>query len=1093
MRFCIYCICILGLSFVPCKLKAAFESRSLDFFPNRGQWHANVLYKAELGSGALFLERRGFTLVEQDMAKVKAIHDQSLNYKSKDPYDYNDQLKHHALRFSWIGASEHAEHQGVGKTSYYRNFFQGKNSDKWAGGVYGSKSVEFKNLYPGIDLDFYSEGHLPKYDLIVQPGAFASIIAYTIEGAEKITLRKGKLQIQTSLGIITEEAPKAWQLRNDEKVDVPCMFVLEGNTVRFDFPLGYDQSKTLWIDPLLVFSTYTGSFADNWGFTAATDASLNAYAGGNVASTGYPVTVGAFQTSFGGSRDISISKFTDNGAILAYSTYLGGSNMENPSSIIVNSQGELIVMGSTSSADYPVTSNAFDTSFNGGPSVNVIGGIPYDAGVDLVISKFSADGTQLLGSTFFGGSGSDGVNLSKYTINNAPGVRQLVYNYGDEFRGEVNLDLLGNIYVASSTMSADIPITAYNSNTVTQDALVAKFNSDLSQLVWSARVGGLLDDAAYGIWVDAQQRVYFTGGTGGGNNLALVNNFPVTANAFRLLPGGRVDGYVSRLSSNGQFLEASTYLGTNVYDQCFFIQPDSIGEIFVMGQTEGNYPITPGLANSASSGQFVHKLSANLDSSRFSFVLGNSQNRPNFVPTAFLVNECNLLFMAGWGGNTGGSFVYPFVAGGGTLSGLPVPNATQSTTDNRDFYLTILSRDATQVLFGTFLGGFQGLSSGEHVDGGTSRFDKSGSVFQAVCAGCGGNSSFPTTPGVWSQLNNATNCNQAIFRYDLSVLQSAFTIGNSLDGDPPTGCAPLTVNFQNQSIGGTQYQWFFGDGGTSNVVNPTYTYPVAGDYTVTLVARDPIVCKFYDTARLTIRVLPLPQGSISRDTVICIGDSAQLIASGGNTYEWSPNINISDTSLNNPWVSPTSATTYTVKISNDGVCSTFRSVRVNVRSDIELNFNASPRQAYVPFEVDFINLTPDFVPFLWQFGTGDTSILREPKYTYREPGKYQVVLTGFPNNSSCIGRDTLIIEAFGFLIPNVVTPNGDGLNDTFAFEAQLSSFNLVLFNRWGREVYRKDRYDYSWNGDDVPGGVYFYYLYEIEREKEYTGWVQLIK
>lgn len=104
-----------------------------------------------------------------------------------------------------------------------------------------------------------------------------------------------------------------------------------------------------------------------------------------------------------------------------------------------------------------------------------------------------------------------------------------------------------------------------------------------------------------------------------------------------------------------------------------------------------------------------------------------------------------------------------------------------------------------------------------------------------------------------------------------------------------------------------------------------------------------------------------------------------------------------------------------------------------------------------------------------------------------------MVLTGFPFNSSCIGRDTLLIEAFGFLIPNVVTPNGDGLNDTFAFEAQLSSFNLVLLNRWGREVYRKDRYDYCWNGDDVPGGVYFYYLYEIEREKEYTGWIQLIK
>jgi gliding motility-associated-like protein len=1080
---------LLVVIFGSTPIYASFDARSLDFFPNKGQWAKEVLFKAEIPSGSWFLEPNGYTIIRYDAAKLRLIHEQKL--KQNGPLDYasNDSVRMHALKIRWLASQNNVTYEGEGKTNHYRNYFLGNNSDTWAGGVHGFKTITGKDLYPGVSIDYYSSGQLPKYDLAVKAGYDPGQIRFVVEGCDRLSLQKGRLRMETPLGVVEEEAPIAWQVDGDIRKEIPCAFELRGNIVSFVFPKGYNRNQPLWIDPLLIFSTYTGSASDNWGFTAAADAAGNAYVGGNVFGPAYVTLAGSFQVSFGGFIDIAISKFDSAGTQLLYSTYLGGLFAENPSSMIVNAQNELIVMGSTSSPNFPVTQGAYDVTFNGtGPSDTILGGVLYTNGVDLIITKFDASGTQLIGSTFYGGSGRDGANRSRYTSN----IRQLVYNYGDEFRGEVNLDAMGNIYLASTTTSTDIPITGFNSGTTGQDALIAKFSPNLTQLIWSAKIGGTLDDAAYSLLIDPQNRVYFTGGTGGSTSIFLTNNFPVTPNAFRLTPGGRVDGYVARLSANGQTLETSTYLGTNQYDQCYFIQQDSGGRIFVMGQTEGSYPITPGLVSNAQSGQFVHCLSAALDTGIFSFVIGNAQNRPNFVPTAFLVNECNLIFMSGWGGNTGGN-IYPYVSGGGSIVNMPIPRATQPTTDGRDFYLMIISRDASQVLFGTYLGGNQSnLSSGEHVDGGTSRFDKNGTVYQAVCAGCGGNSTFPTTPGVWSNTNNSTNCNLAAFKFSLNFLKAQFSTPPPL-GDPATGCVPLTINFLNQSIGGQTYEWFFGDGGFSASTNPTYTYQDTGLFTVTLVARDPAVCTFSDTNTRLVRVLPLPNPTVSPPQVLCINDTVQLQATGGTSYLWTPNFRIDNNTSPTPRVYPVTNVTYTVRITNAEGCSVSRAVPISIRSDVTINFDAEPRRAYVPFNTQFNNLTTDATSFLWRFGTGDTSILRSPAYTYTKAGRYTVILQGQLSSSSCVGRDSLVIEAFDFLIPNVVTPNGDGQNDTFAFEAALSTFEIKLYNRWGRVVYENDRYDYSWNGRNEPGGVYYYYLFEKERQLEFKGWVQLIK
>lgn len=132
-----------------------------------------------------------------------------------------------------------------------------------------------------------------------------------------------------------------------------CLFQLENNTLSFHFPKGYDTKHPLIIDPALIFASYSGATVDNWGYTSTFNDLGNLYGGGISFGIGYPVTTGAIQTTFGGGAlDISISKFSSNGSSLEYSTYFGGGNSDYPHSMIVNSNDELLVFGTTASNNF---------------------------------------------------------------------------------------------------------------------------------------------------------------------------------------------------------------------------------------------------------------------------------------------------------------------------------------------------------------------------------------------------------------------------------------------------------------------------------------------------------------------------------------------------------------------------------------------------------------------------------------------------------------------------------------------------------------------------------------------------------------------
>jgi hypothetical protein len=152
----------------------------------------------------------------------------------------------------------------------------------------------------------------------VKPGADASRISFQYKGADKVSLNaSGQIEIKTSVGDIREAQPYSFQsASNARTTEIPSAFRLSGdNIAHFELPAGYNKSLPLTIDPELIFSTYSGSEADNWGHTATYDEEGNLYSGGTVFGTNFPATTGAFQVKFEGLVDVALMKFNSDAAI----------------------------------------------------------------------------------------------------------------------------------------------------------------------------------------------------------------------------------------------------------------------------------------------------------------------------------------------------------------------------------------------------------------------------------------------------------------------------------------------------------------------------------------------------------------------------------------------------------------------------------------------------------------------------------------------------------------------------------------------------------------------------------------------------------
>lgn len=898
---------------------SAQNSSPLRFIENKGQWNEGVEFKAKIPGVDIWVEQQSLTLDLLDLDQIKSYHAQ----QESAGHGLPSSLNHHAIRLEFPGSKQPISVRGKLKQLGRTNYYIGNNPSSWASNAKAFGAVILEDLYAGIDLNILGHGGFLKYEFILEPGSDAEQIRLFYNSALSTKIEKNELLVAHSFGSFKETAPVAFQMVNGQRVVIPCRF--EKRRDGIGFRLGqYDTSKELIIDPSLIFSTYSGSTADNFGYTATYDEDGFLYSGSTSFGQGYPTTLGAYQTThaggsgLGSGTDIAITKYDTTGTLLIWSTYLGGSGDEMPHSLITNSNDECYVFGTTSSIDFPVSANAYSPSFNGGSAFVPNGlGVNYQNGSDMIVTRLSNDGTALIGSTYFGGSGNDGLNTST----------NLRFNYADEVRGEILLDANEDVLVVSCTYSTDMPLAGsplQNTNNGNQEGCVLKMNAALSALQWSTYLGGSGDDAAYSLDIAPNSDIFVALGT---SSAGLPTPTPAVNQLFN---GGTSDAYVARIASNGSSIINATYYGSPEYDQAYFVESDNTGAPHIYGQTLASNPtdlIVNAPFNSPNSGQLVAKFTNDLSALTWSTRFGDGTGAPDISPTAFLVDICNRIYVAGWGSSIQGA----------ALSTLGLPTTSdgfQTSTDGNDFYLAVFPNDMSALTYATYFGGG---SSAEHVDGGTSRFDRRGSCYQSVCAGCGGNSDFPIepNPGAWSATNNSPNCNNGVFKFDF---ESPLVVASFNATD--TICVNEPIDFDNTSSGGVTYSWNFGDNTTSGLVEPSHNYNSPGTYTVTLVANSPIACNLSDTAVATIVVSGVtPTASVSNDTIVC--GSAGPITLTGNSFGTASNFLWSDqpdfsNQLNSSLsdsiivVNPTVSTTYYLSTFNNIGCATVDSVVVTI-------------------------------------------------------------------------------------------------------------------------------------------------------------------
>ena len=853
------------------------------FIENKGQWPSQVKFSAATENGRTFFENNAFTHHFFDLSEIAKAH----AGKEFDPI-----MRGHVFRQVFRNAHpERVVADAFQQTRY--NYFLGNDPLKWGRDCREAKGFRYQNFYSGIHLHVYQNEFFMKYDWEVQHGASPTQIQWSYEGTDDVRIEDGRLIVRTALGEIVEQIPIAYQMIPMEgeaagnnppmKMRVDCSFVKNGNTISFRVG-NYNSRYPLIIDPELIFSSYSGSFDDNFGYTATYDSQGNLISGSSAFGQGYPTTIGAYQTTWGGGdgqgtlagTDMAISKYDVSGTFLQWSTFLGGANDDLPHSLICNSNDELIVLGTTSSGNFPVTSNAFDNSFNGGANFAPSGvGVQYVNGSDIIVAKLNVNGNTLLASTFVGGTGNDGVNT-------AAGLK---FNYADEFRGEVDLDANDNVYIASSTYSINFPtVNAFQSSIGgLQDACVFQLSSDLSQMNWSTYLGGSDDDSGFSLAEDNAGNVFVCGGTQS-------VDFPLAGNGYgQVFNGGNSDGWIAKLSPSGTSLLTSTYFGSNVFDQLYFIETDNADEVFVYGQTRAANStfVVNASFSQPNSGMLVTKFPNELSSVVWSTVFGTGGGEPNLSPTAFLVDVCGKIYLSGWGGAVN---EYSTTEAGFTTGLLTTSDAFQTTTDGSDFYLLVLEADASAVTYASFFGG---NISAEHVDGGTSRFDRKGIIYQSVCAGCGGNSDFPIfPPNAVSAINN-NSCNNGVFKYDF---QLPLTVANF--NAPPLLCEGSTIQLVSTSSLAASVQWHFSDDNSTVFGNSVvHTFNAPGTYTITLTAQNPVTCNAVDTISRTVTVIA-PIVETLADVTVCSGIPVQLgqVSVDPNAiYSWTPNDgNLSD-------------------------------------------------------------------------------------------------------------------------------------------------------------------------------------------------------
>ena len=282
--------------------------------------------------------------------------------------------------------------------------------------------------------------------------------------------------------------------------------------------------------------------------------------------------------------------------------------------------------------------------------------------------------------------------------------------------------------------------------------------------------------------------------------------------------------------------------------------------------------------------------------------------------------------------------------------------------------------------------------------------------------------------------------------------------------------------------GYTSYEWSNGSSGQTITVGP-------GTYSVTV---DASVCNFV-SAQHTVTAVPQPEPVITGPPFACGGALAVLSTTQPfDNYTWSTGATTDSVTVGNG--------SYTVTVTNQGCIGTSAPFQVNIGSDPQALFTTDPTSPQpIGAVVDMVNNSTgngaSITSYDWSVSNGlFTSEQEEPEFTFMNPGTYPITLI-VTASDGCTDSLTIIfiIQPQDVEIPNVFTPNGDGLNDALVFEnVQYYSNQLKVYNRWGQVIYEANNYRNNWRATDVPDGTY-YFILTLDNGKEYTGHVTILR
>jgi hypothetical protein len=618
---------------------------SLAFERNLGQSGSDASFLARMPKYTVFLDAKQAAVVFQQRRKGES----PTRLYTKPVENVSS-----AIRLSLLGTTPSSRAEGEDALTAKSNYFIGSDPALWFKNVPTYARVRYASIYKHVDMVYYGGDEHLEYDFIVHPGGNAREIKFSLLDGSSVHLEpSGDLLIQVGDSTIQLSKPVAYQVVSGHKTRIEACFHPLGNR-EYGFQVGsYDRGQDLIIDPELIFSTYLGGTSDEGVFGIAFDEEHNIYVAGETSSVDFP-TRQPLQPQLGGNYDAFVSKFDPTGRKLIYSTYIGGSGYDHAVGLRVDSRGNAYIAGLTFSVDFPVK-NALQAA-NAGQA-------------DGFLSKLNSSGSELVFSTYLGGSGFDQVNglalgpegsiyLAGFTSSgnfpttpNAFGTKcdggVQPYCAGDAFitkfdasgqklaystlvggsssdaANGIAVDQRGNAYITGQTSSRDFPVhDPYQANLAGPgDAFVLKLDPSGSKSVWATFLGGSGFDVGTDIALDYHDNVYVTGTTNS-------SDFPLS-HAFQASnKGGPSDGFVTKFNPQGVQLIYSTYIGGSGLDFPFRIAIDRNERPAIVGFTSStDFPLQSPLQPSYAGGMtdaFVLQLHRNGEHLRFSTYLGGT-------------------------------------------------------------------------------------------------------------------------------------------------------------------------------------------------------------------------------------------------------------------------------------------------------------------------------------------------------------------------------------------------------------------------------------------------------------------------------------